>query len=48
MAHGLGPALDSGARFPDMEWNWLDAGRRSLSSITGGGWGVLLIYRGDW
>lgn len=48
MAHALGPVLDSGARFPDLEWQWLNAGRRSLSSMTGGGWSVLLIYRGDW
>jgi hypothetical protein len=48
MAQGVGPVLDNGAPFPDLTWHWLDAGPKSLSAMTGGGWAVLLLYRGDW
>jgi hypothetical protein len=48
MAHEKDVLLDSGERFPDLDFNLVDGGKMSFLRDTGGQWRVLLIYRGHW
>jgi hypothetical protein len=40
--------LDSGERFPILEFDTVDHGRVSLPKAFEGGWGVFLAYRAHW
>ncbi len=48
MAQSLGNKLDTGDRFPDIELQLVDGGTQHVSALTGSGWGIVLLYRGDW
>jgi len=40
--------LDSGERFPILEFDTVNHGRVSLPKAFEGGWGVFLAYRAHW
>jgi hypothetical protein len=40
--------LDSGSRFPDVEFQLLDGTKLTLPKAWSGHWGSLLFYRGHW
>lgn len=48
MAQAQTTKLDSGSRFPDIEFQLLDGSRVRLPAAWSGRWGALLIYRGHW
>ena len=48
MAQRLGNKLDTGDRFPDLELSLVNGGAQRVSTLAAGGWGVVLLYRGDW
>jgi hypothetical protein len=40
--------LDNGDPFPALEFDTVAGERMALPRAFGGGWGVILLYRGDW
>ena len=48
MAQSLGEKLDMGNRFPDLELPLVSGGTQRISALSGGGWSLVLLYRGDW
>jgi hypothetical protein len=48
MAYKKTKRLDGGDPFPRMELQLVDGGTMPLPDGLGGGWGVILAYRGHW
>lgn len=48
VAQSLGEKLDTGNRFPDLELPLVSGGTQRISALSGGGWSLVLLYRGDW
>ena len=48
VAQSLGEKLDTGNRFPDIVLPLVSGGTQRISALAGGGWSVVLLYRGDW
>lgn len=40
--------LDTGSRFPDIEFQLLDGSKVTLPAAWSGHWGTLIFYRGHW
>jgi hypothetical protein len=40
--------LDSGDRFPTLEFDTVQHGRIAVPDAFGEGWGVFLVYRAHW
>ncbi len=48
MARASGSILDTGDRFPALEFETVKHGRLTLPDAFGAGWGVFLAYRAHW
>jgi peroxiredoxin len=48
MAQDQRVKLDSGDPFPDFDLDVVDGARTTLKAALGGGWSVVLLYRGHW
>ena len=48
MARASARILDAGDAFPSLEMQTVQHGALKLPEWLGGGWGVLLLYRGHW
>jgi hypothetical protein len=48
MARESSTILDTGDRFPDLEFNLVSGEKMLLPRDLGNRWRVLLIYRGHW
>ena len=48
MARAGSTILDTGDRFPALEFDTVSHGHLRLPDAFGDGWGVLLIYRAHW
>jgi hypothetical protein len=48
MARESSTILDTGDRFPDLEFHLVSGGRMLFPRDSGSRWRVLLVYRGHW
>ncbi len=48
MARASARILDAGDAFPSLEMETVKYGPLKLPEWFGGGWGVLLLFRGHW
>ena len=40
--------LDTGSRFPEIEFQLLDGSKLTLPAAWSGHWGTVILYRGHW